>query len=104
MTATADMLFVGQEPVGRELAEKLGEDKLTWLADPYEALKEMGRRRWDAVILWSACGEFESLCQASRRLQRDGRLLAICPPAQESQIRSLVGKVLDDYLIYPLTT
>ena len=46
---------------------------------------------------------FEDLCRASRRLQPKAQQLGLCRPAEEPNVRQLVGAVLDDYFIYPPT-
>ncbi|MCJ7543216.1 MAG: GGDEF domain-containing protein [Phycisphaerae bacterium] len=77
------------------------------VADPYDALEVMARRRFPLVVLSPTAagaageGEFAALCRASRRLQRDARLVALCPPRLEAEVRALVGSTLDDYVIAP---
>lgn len=73
------------------------------VADPYDALMEMNRRRWSTVVLADDSGELGALSRASRRLQRDARLLAICMPGDEPEVSPLLESVLDDYFIYPPT-
>jgi diguanylate cyclase (GGDEF)-like protein len=73
------------------------------VADPYDALLEMNRRRWSTVVLADEAGEFGPLSRASRRLQPDARLLAICMPGDEPDVAPLLEGVLDDYFIYPPT-
>ena len=103
MSATCKMLLLGHSSLGEEFSARIGSARLVHCSDPYDALLEMGRRHWPAVVLTAACEDFAGLCRASRRLQRDSRLFAICSPSDETEVRSLRGPVLDDYFIYPPT-
>ena len=103
MIASGDMLLLADGAVGRELAGLLGREQCTAVGDPYEALTEMSRRRWPTVVLTAGRADFPGLCRASRRLQHDSRLYAICSPAGEPEVRTLLGRPLDDYFIYPPT-
>lgn len=71
--------------------------------DPYDALLELGRRPWPAVVLTAGREDFPGLCRACRRLQPHARLLALCSAAQEVEIRPLRSALLDDYHVYPTT-
>jgi len=88
--------------LGEALAERLGEGCARF-ADPYEALLEMNRRRWPAIVMTAPQEDFEGLCRASRRLQNDARLFAVCTPSAEPDVRRLAAQLLDDYFIYPPT-
>ncbi len=88
---------------GDELASRLGKERTCRCGDAYDALLEMGRSRYAAVVLTAPRTGFDGLCRASRRLQRDAKLFALCPPAAEPEVRDLTGKVLDDYFIDPPT-
>jgi len=103
VTGAPEMLLLSDEATGRELVSRLDGAPLVRHTDPYDVLMAMGDRRWPVVILSAPQDDFEGLCRALRRLQREGRLLAICPPACEPQVRPLVGAVLDDYFIFPPT-
>lgn len=96
-----NLLLVGPENLAKELAAELGSDSICCRTEPYEALAEMHRRPWPRVVLEARQNDFPALCRASRRLQRDSRLLAVCGVSDEAQVRPLVGPVLDDYFIYP---
>lgn len=100
MTAPS-MLLVAREALAKRLADELGGDVVLPQSDPYDALMEMGRRKWPAVVIEARDSEFAGLCRASRRLQRDSRLLALCGVSDEASVRPLVGPVLDDYFIAP---
>jgi diguanylate cyclase (GGDEF)-like protein len=96
------MLVLADRRVGEELAAHLGNGRCARVGEPYEALEAMGRRRWPAVVLTAPRADFAGLCRASRRLQRNARLFAVCGPAAEPDVRPLLGRPLDDYFIYPL--
>jgi len=95
------LLVIAQPSLASELAEQVGADRVCCKSDPYEALMEMGRRKWLAVLIQAAVGDYAGLCRASRRLQADSRVLGLCGVADEMQVRQLVGPVLDDYYICP---
>ena len=99
MTAPAELLVVGDEA----LAAELGPAATIVRAEPHEALEQLSRRGWPAVLLSAPRPDFAGLCRAARRLQRDGKVFGVCPPACEPQLRLLVGEALDDYFIRPLT-
>ena len=103
MIAGGEVLLLAEEAVGRELADLLGRTQCRALTDAYEALEEMGRQRWATVVLSAGGSDFAGLCRASRRLQRDCKLYALCSPAVETEVRPLLDGSLDDYFIYPLT-
>jgi len=102
MTAGGNMLILADEPVREHLCRSLGDTPHTAVSDPYEALSEMGRRSWPAVVLAGPRPQFDALCRAARRLLAEAGLYAVCPPAGEPQIRPLLGAPLDDYFIWPL--
>ena len=102
MNDTEEVLLLADEKAGQELASRLEGASLVHRSDPYDALAEMSRRRYGAVVLSADDPEFEGLCRASRRLQKDGGLFAVCSPAGEPAVRPLVGQVIDDYFIWPL--
>jgi len=102
MTAGGNLLVLADAPVREHLRRGLGDIPHTAVGDPYEALSEMGRRSWPAVVLAGPRPEFDALCRAARRLSADAGLYAVCPPAGEPQVRPLLGAPLDDYFIHPL--
>jgi diguanylate cyclase (GGDEF)-like protein len=101
------MLLLADNELSERLVQRLSGRTVVAVADPYDALEEMGRRRFPVVVLSPTSagpgveGEFAALCRASRRLQRDARLYALCPPRLEMEVRTLVGETLNDYFIYP---
>lgn len=102
MTAGGNLLLLADEHVGEDLRRRLGDMPYTALAEPYDALDELGRRSWSAVVLAAPRPEFAGLCRAARRLQTGAKLCAVCPPADEAEVRHLLGAPLDDYFIHPL--
>ena len=103
MIQSQEMLLVCEGPAAERLSEQLGSGRLLRRSDPYEALLELSRRQWSAVVVAGPQPGFEGLCRAMRRLQPDARLYALCPPSAEAEVRPLAGEVLDDYFIYPPT-
>jgi len=105
VSEAGDILLLGEPALGRQLAGRCDEAgvRVVCRSDPYDALDEMSHRSWPVVVLTGARPEFAALCRASRRLQAAARLLALCHPAQEPDVRKLAPKVLDDYFICPPT-
>jgi len=95
------MLLITNDQIADNLETRLDRGRCIRCEDPYEALLEMSRRRWSAVVVAGATEGFAALCRASRRLQREAKLFVLCTPAVEPEIRPLAGKVIDDYFIYP---
>jgi len=98
---SSETLLVADGTAARRLSDSLGAGRCVRCADPYDALVKMSRRRWSTVVLSATRAGFAGLCRASRRLQREAKLYALCSPAMEPEVRPLAGKVLDDYFIYP---
>jgi diguanylate cyclase (GGDEF)-like protein len=96
-----NILLLSDDRVGAELASLMPSDGLTRRADPYEALAELARRRYQAVVLTHPLPDFAALLRAIRRLQPKAKTLAICSPAGEADLRLADLNELDDYLIYP---
>lgn len=103
MNETGKLLFLTNRTAGEEFLNRLGDGKFVRCDDPYDALMEMRRGRFPAIVLTAPRPGLAGLCRASRRLQPDARIFALCSIASEPEVRSLVGKVLDDYFIYPPT-
>ena len=103
------MLLLADKELSDRIIPQLGSQPVQAVGDPYDALEAMGRGSFATVVLSptaagpSAEGEFAALCRASRRLQRDARLVALCPPRLETEVRPLVGATLNDYFITPPT-
>ncbi len=103
MSEEGDILLLANDSCAEQLGERLGRRRLRAVAEPYEALLQMGKRQWPTVLLTAPRPDFAGLCRASRRLQSGGRLFGLCPPAAEPDVRPLRGGVLDDYFILPLS-
>ncbi len=103
MNQQADMLLLVDPAIEEQMRCHLQGTQLACYADPYDALTEMGKRRWHTIILSGPREDFSGLCHAARRLQPDAWLLGLCPPSFEPETRALVGQPLDDYIIFPPT-
>ena len=87
----------------------MGDRPVLAVEDAYVALEEMSRRNWPVVVLSAVAdptesADFAGLCRASRRLQPQAKLYAVCPPRLEVDVRPLVGETLDGYFIHPLAS
>ena len=103
MSERGDILLLTDTRIEDQLTRCTGKRSFVSCQDPYDALLEMSHQRWSTVVLTAPRPNFAGLCRASRRLQVDSRLFAICPPSAEPDVRPLAGKVLDDYFIHPPT-
>ena len=103
MSGKSDILLLADEAVGQEFRARFGRRRCEAVADPYDALLEMGRRCWPTVVLAGPRTDYAGLCRAARMLQRDARLYGLCSPAGEPEVRPLLDEPLDDYFIYPMT-
>ena len=104
MLTRREILLLAESAAAAQFRDQLGADAVVHHTDAYQALAQMGRHRWPAVVLTAPRVDFAGLCRACRRLQADAKLLAVCPPAGEPDVRPLVGRLLDDYFIYPPTS
>ncbi len=108
MTTNGEMLVLARRVVTDEFADCLGPDALDAFDDPYEALSAMGQGSWSSVVIAACYTGLAGLCRAVRRLQPETRLLVLCGPGAEPEVRELTDaviarSVIDDYFIYPLT-
>jgi len=108
VTAAGDMLVLGELAVTDEFADHFGPDALSAFDDPYEALAAMERVDWSSVVIAASYVGLSGLCRAVRRLQQNARVIVLCGPATESEVRDLSDGItaestVDDYFIYPLT-
>ncbi len=104
MTSDPSLLLVAPPSARENLLSRIDRPGLVqWCAEPYQAIGEMAGRRWPAVAVAWRGGDLPGLCRAARRLQDRAGLFALCPPVDEPTVRPLVGRVLDDYFIYPPT-
>jgi two-component system cell cycle response regulator len=101
------MLLLADKELTEQISSHLPGEPAQVVADPFEALEALARGRYEVVVLSPTAagpmgeGEFAGLCRASRRLQREARLVALCPPRLEPEVRALVGPTLNDYVITP---
>ena len=103
MTGAGNMLVLAEPGVGEELVARIDCGKVVHHVDPYDALTDLSVGKWSGVVMTAPRGDFAGLCRAARRLQRDAKLWALCPPLAEPEVRALVDGPLDDYIIYPPT-
>jgi len=94
-------LLLSDKHVAAELASLMPSEDFVHRADAYDALEELARRGYRAVILTHPYPEFAALVQAIRRLQPAAATFAMCSPGGEADLRLLGLKELDDYFIYP---
>jgi hypothetical protein len=102
------MLVLAEPGVTDEFSDHFGSDVLAVFDDPYEALAAMEHQDWAGVVIAASYAGLTGLCCAVRRLQQDARVVVLCGPATESEVRGLIdgiaaGSAIDDYFIYPLT-
>jgi DNA-binding response OmpR family regulator len=108
VTSAGELLVLAGRGVTDEFSDRFGSDVLKTFDDPYEALAAMGGRNWSSVVIAASYVGLSGLCRAVRRLQQDAKVIVLCGPATESEVRGLVDgvtaeKTIDDYFIYPLT-
>jgi diguanylate cyclase (GGDEF)-like protein len=103
MTDKPKLLVLAPAQVSGRIAAQAGAGAVLTLADPYEALIEMGKRPWPTVVLSAPLAELPAVARASRRLQKDARIVALCGSADEQEVQAIAPAVLDDYLIDPPT-
>jgi diguanylate cyclase (GGDEF)-like protein len=101
VSGNGQILLLADPPAGPELSARLGAPRI--IQDPYQAMETLSRDKCQAVILTAPRPELASLCRALRRLDPGAKLLALSSVAAEPEVRTLVGKGLDDYFIYPPT-
>jgi diguanylate cyclase (GGDEF)-like protein len=100
------ILVLGDRRQRDQLTARLGDDgQVRYCGDAYEALLEMGRRRWPVVVLTAPTSDLRGLCRGARRLQPDAQIFSICDPADEPKVGQMVGEdLLDDYFVRPLSS
>lgn len=108
MSDAGRMLVLARRRVADEFSDRLGSDELAAFDDPYEALEALGSGGWSSVIIAASYTGLPGLCRAARKLQTDARLIVLCGPGSEPEVRELAapvvaGSVIDDYFIHPLT-
>ncbi|MGC9455291.1 MAG: GGDEF domain-containing protein [Phycisphaerae bacterium] len=103
MSDRGNILLLADGTSAQRICDRVGPGQVSVVSDPYDALLEMGKSHWSAVLLTAPRPDFAGLCRAARRLRKSGRLYGLCPPAAEPDVRPLRGVVLDDYFILPLS-
>jgi len=98
-----NILLLSGEQVADELASLAPAEDVAHHTDPYDALEELARKRYRGVILTHPYPDFPGLVRAVRLLQRSSRILALCSPAGEADLRLTGLGELDDYFLYPPT-
>ena len=98
---TANVLLLSDDTVAEEMTRLAGPSQFAHVGEPYEALEELSRRRYDAVVMAEGYPDLPGLARAVRRLNGSIRTYALCSPAGEADLRSALPEELDDYLIYP---
>lgn len=99
MSGARRILVLAERPVSEEILSRL--DGPLVVADPYEALASLRAEEHHAVVLTAPRPELSSLCRAMRRVSAQTRLVALASVSAEPEVRTLVGRELDDYFIYP---
>jgi hypothetical protein len=103
------MLVLAEQAVSEEFSDYFSDEELDVFDDPYEALAAMENGSWSSVVIAASYVGLRGLCSAVRRLQKGARLIVLCGPAMESEVRGMAGGIaaqgaIDDYFIYPLTS
>jgi len=104
VSESADILLLADPAAAEAMGEQIAPTGAVLCSDPYEALKQMGERRWDVVVLAAQREEYDGLCRAGRRLQPSAKFFGLCQPADEPIAHGLTPKLLDDYFVYPLSS
>ncbi len=99
----SQILLLASDEVAGELAALSDKVQLPHCAKPHDALGELSRRQYEAVIVSQDCPDFAGLVRAVRRLQGSARLIALTGPAGEADLQMSGMGDLDDYFIYPPT-
>ena len=108
MAGAGEMLVLAGRSVTDEFSDHFAPEVLSTFDDPYEALAAMGPNDWSNVVIGASYVGLSGLCRAVRKLQRTARVIVLCGPAMESEVRDLTRgvpseSIIDDYFIYPLT-
>jgi diguanylate cyclase (GGDEF)-like protein len=98
-----DILLLAGPEQGDRLARNLRDCHLFRVTDPYEAVGRAAERPWHAVLIATPQPDLPRLIASVRQLQSAAAVLAICPPADEPDIRRMLSAGLTDYYIDPPT-
>jgi len=96
-----DILLVADDGVAAELAEACPQRTFARRDDPYDALEELARGSYDAVLLAEGYPDPGGFARAVRRLGRPTRAFLLCSPAGEADLRGAGAEEFDDYFIHP---
>jgi len=99
--ADANVLLLSSDDVARELTERASPRRFAHCDEPYQALEELGRRQYDAIVVAEGYPDVTGLARAVRRLGQATRTYLLCSPAGEAELHGADQAVLDDYFIYP---
>jgi len=100
-SAEANVLLLAADGIAEELAELAAPRTFAHHTEPYEALEELARRRYDAVVVAEGCGEVAGLARAVRRLGPGTRTYLLCSPAGEAELHGDRPEALADYFVFP---
>jgi len=98
-----EILLLADDKAAARIMELAEGAEMVHRSDPYDALEELARRRYRAVVLMHAYPDFPALLRAVRRLQGSIRTFALCTPAGEAELRLNGADQVDDYFIFPPT-
>ena len=75
---TDKILLLSDEDLARELVSRLEVAEMTCVCDKEDALTELSKRSYSAVMLSGDRDDVEDITRAIRKLNRHAKLLAIC--------------------------
>ncbi|MDY7010097.1 MAG: GGDEF domain-containing protein [Planctomycetota bacterium] len=101
---SGQILVLACDEVAGELSALSQRGQLPHFSEPYDALSELARRQYEAVIISQDYPDFAGLVRAARRLQCSTRLIALTDPAGEADLQMSGNGELDGYFIYPPTS
>ena len=76
-------------------------DKIIHLQDPYDALEELSKRNYRAVIVWQDYPDLAALIRAIRNVQKPTKIYALVSPGGEATLKLQGIDQIDDYFIFP---
>ncbi len=96
------MLLAGKDRVEelRRQLEGIGLDPVIH-SQPRDALSQLSQEPFATVVFSVSPTDRAGLLQAIRELQPQARILAICDPGDEPEIRDMLGLTIDEYFIHP---
>lgn len=97
------LLLLADDEAAREISRRMERPDVVRSDDAYDALLELARRRCGAVVMTAPRPELDGFARAVRRLNRQVRLLAVCPPDAPPEARAEVERLADGCCSYPPT-